>query len=478
MIRSNKKGYIILTLVLLISVFVPLMIVFVNWSVTSLHVVERNLQREISFHIAEAGIDYYRWHLAHDPEDFQDGTGVAGPYVHDFSDKNGTIIGSFSLDITPPEIGSTLVAIESTGSTLAQPNITRSIRAQLAVPSLATFAVAANSAMRFGEGTEVYGPIHSNGGIRFDGLAHNIVTSAKETYTDTDGDACTGNSWGVHTCLSPDDPSPTLEPSARPDVFEAGREYPVPQVDFTGLTNDLSNIKSEAQASGEYFGDSGKSGYRILLKTDDTFDIYKVNSLVSAPSGCYSSQADWGTWSVNSETFLGNYSNPSNGLIFVEDDLWVEGQIDGAKLTIAAGAFPDNANTRKSITVNNDLLYTNYDGQDVLALISQKNINAGLVSADTYRIDAALIAQNGRVGRFYYAPPSGWSNRCSPYHSRDEITLYGMLATNNRYGFAYTNNTGYVLRNIIYDGNLLYGPPPNFPLTSDSYQILSWEEIE
>jgi hypothetical protein len=123
------------------------------------------------------------------------------------------------------------------------------------------------------------------------------------------------------------------------------------------------------------------------------------------------------------------------------------------------------------------LRYTNYDGQDVLALIAQKNVNVGLVSAATLRIDAALVAKTGRVGRYYYGPPGGGSNRCSPYHSRTTLTLFGMIATNQRYGFAYTDNTGYTTRNITYDGNLLYGPPPSFPLTGDQYEVLSWKEI-
>ena len=38
--------------------------------------------REMAFQIAEAGINYYRWHLAHNKTDYQDGTGVPGPYVH------------------------------------------------------------------------------------------------------------------------------------------------------------------------------------------------------------------------------------------------------------------------------------------------------------------------------------------------------------------------------------------------------------
>ncbi len=164
-------------------------------------------------------------------------------------------------------------------------------------------------------------------------------------------------------------------------------------------------------------------------------------------------------------------------MIFAEDDAWVNGQINTARLTIAAGRFPDNPAHRKSITVNNDLLYTNYDGQDIIALIAQGNFNVGFESEDDLRIDAALIAQNGRVGRYYYRPPDQ-QNRCAPYHIRQTITLYGMIGTNERYGFAYADGTGYQNRNIIYDSNLLYNPPPNFPLTSDQYEIISWEEVK
>jgi hypothetical protein len=159
----------------------------------------------------------------------------------------------------------------------------------------------------------------------------------------------------------------------------------------------------------------------------------------------------------------------------VEDNLWVEGAINTARVTIAAGRFPDSPATRPAITVNNNLTYTNYDGTDVVSLISQGNLNVGMVSQDNLRIDAALVAQNGRVGRYYYPGPG--NRTCAPYHSRASITLYGMIVTNLRYGFAYTDGNGYDVRNITYDANLLYGPPPSFPLTTDQYQVISWQEI-
>lgn len=471
-----QPGQILIQVVVFGSIAVILIGGLVGWAGASIKASRQAVNREFAIQIAEAGIDYYRWHLAHAPQDYQDGTGAPGPYRHDFRNKDGTVIGQFVLAITPPPVGSTRVTIRSTGKVNADLNVKRNIITQLAKPSWAKYAVAANAAMRFGGGTEVFGPIHSNGGIRFDGLAHNVVSSTLAAYDDPDHSGA--NEFGVHTHVSPLDPFPPSSVPSRPDVFEAGRQFPVPAVDFTGITADLSQIKSDAQANGFYRSTSGALGYHIVLGTNDTFDLYRVTGFTAPPSGCTNllNQSGWSTWSISNQQLLGNYPFPANGLIFLEDDIFIDGQINTARLTVAAALFPDNPSFRKNIIINNDLRYTNYDGQDVISLIAQKNFNVGMVSEDDLRIDAALVAQNGRVGRHYYRPPGG-GNRCSPYHIRQTITLWGMIATNQRYGFAYTDGTGYQIRNINYDASLLYGPPPSFPLTSDQYTTLFWEEI-
>ncbi len=448
----------------------------VGWARLNVKAARQAVNRERALQIAEAGVDYYRWHLAHAPTDFQDGTVGAGPYLHDFRDKDGNVIGQFSLEITPPPLGSTLAVVKSSGSVGGETPAERAIEVRFAKPSIAKYAVAANDVMRFGEGTEVFGPIHSNQGIRFDGIAHNIVSSAVASYNDPDHTG--GNEFGVHTHSGSTDPLPPAAVPSRTDVFQVGRQFPVPVVDFAGITADLAQMKTDAQASGFYRASAGALGYHIVLKTNDTFDLYRVTNLVNAPSGCTNSQSQtgWGTWSIQNQNLIGNYAFPANGIIFLEDDVFVDGQIDGARLTIVAAFLPDNPPFRKNIIINNDLLYTTYDGSDVIGLIAQGNVTVGLVSEDDLRIDAALIAQNGRVGRYYYRPPSGGSQRCSPNHVRQTITLWGMIATNQRYGFAYTDGTGYLIRNLNYDGSLLYGPPPSFPLTSDQYVTLTWEE--
>ena len=473
-IIKNQDGIILPLVIVFGSIAMLILGGIVSWGLLNVKTARQTVKQEVAFQIAESGNEYYRWHLAHAPADYQDGTGTAGPYVHTFYDKTGQKIGQFTLTITAPPIGSSIVTVRSQGKAITDYLGTRTIVTQLAKPSLAKYSVAANANMRFGAGTEVFGPVQSNGGIHFDGLAHNIVTSALNQYVDPDyGGAA---QFGVYTMVSPADPTPPAAVPSRPDVFLAGRQFPVPAIDFTGFTTDISQMKTDAVANGFYRAGSGGLGYHVVLRTDDTFNLYKVTSLTAPPGGCTNSQsqAGWSSWSVGAETLLGNYPFPANGLVFLEDDVFVEGQINTARITIVAAIFPDDPTLRKNITVNNNLLYTNYDGQDVISLIAQNNFNVGLYSQDTLRIDAALIAQNGRAGRYYYKPGGSY---CGSNSTKTTLTLYGMIASNQRYGFAYTDNTGYQTRNIIYDDNLLYAPPPSFPQTSDQYTTLSWQEI-
>lgn len=469
-IKNLQRGYLLVQAIIFGTIGLVVLGGLINWGASNIKLSRYLNAREQSLALAEAGADYYRWHLAHSPTDFQDGTGEAGPYTHPFYDKNGEEIGEFVLEITPPVIGSTIVVIRSTGRTKGEFEIERTIETKLAIPSWAKYAVVANDDMRFGEGTEVFGPIHSNGGIRFDGLAHNLVTSARSTYNDPDHTGV--NEYGVHTHRAPVDYLPPNNLSTRSDIFAAGREISVPAIDFVGLSSDLADIKTKAKtADGLYLPHSGSLGYYLVFKINDTVDVYKVTSLEAAPSGCSSSQSGWGTWSVKRKTFLANYTFPTNGLIFIEDNIWVAGQIEGARLTIASARFPESVTTNTNITIVEDLKYSYFDGRDTLALIAQNDINIGLKSEDNLDIHAALMAKNGRVGRHYY------SSACGAEYKRSSLNLLGLIATNGRYGFAYVDGTGYNQRNLNYDGNLLYSPPPSFPLTSDQYQTISWREI-
>jgi hypothetical protein len=439
---------------------------FALWADVNIKAAYRSLNKGIAFAAAEAGVEYYRWHLAHATSDYYDGQGASstGPYVHGYYDKNGLALGSFELTITAPSSGSSVVTIRSAGKVNADPTIQKTIRVEFAKPSFAKYAVVANAAMRFGSGTETFGPLHSNAGIRFDGLAHNLITSAVSSYDDPDHSGA--NEFGVHTHVAPTDPLPPAAVPSRPDVFQAGRQFPVAPVDFAGVTQDLAQMRTDAQTSGFYATSSGARGYELVFNTNDTFTLRRVTATTTIPGGCGNDP-----WTISTSTLVGTYPLPGNGLIFIEDNAWIRGQVNTARVTVGSGRFPDNPSTRTNITFASSTLYTNYDGQDALSYIAQNNINIALKSDNVIRIDGAMIAQNGRVGRFYY------NSSCGTGYIRQQITSYGMIGTNQRYGFAYTDGTGYQIRTLIYDANLLYAPPPSFPLTTDDYEQISWEEL-
>lgn len=460
--QNKKIGSTLIFTLFSISIFLTLSMAALNWVLMQNKASLHSQIRERSFNIAEAGANYYRWHLAHAPKDFQDGTGGPGPYVHDYYDSYGNLIGKFELEITPPPIGSTITTIKSTGYLISSPNSKRVITTKQGTPSLTQFAVLADDNMRFGEDTEVFGRIHANGGIRFDGIAHNLVTSNKGTYTDPDTGLTKPGVW-----TSKSNPS---------QVFLAGTQFPVSRIDFGQVSGTLDTIRTAADANGIYLTPSGNRGYYIHLRNDQKLDIYKVTAVSSKCDGKATDRID----NKTSFTYKGKSSigldMPTNGLIFSDDKIWVDGQINNNRLTIGVGFSVTNPN---DIIVNNDLTYTHYDGTDSIGLIAQNNISTGLYSEDNLTIDGALFAQNGRVGRDYF--PSSCSGA---YYKRDVITLRGALGSSKRYGFSWiccdwAGNcswcSGYHYRNLNFDENLVYAPPPSFPTTATS-TIISWEE--
>jgi hypothetical protein len=88
-----KRGSITPALLIITGAF--LVVIYGLLSVLALQFDFSNRQvgGEQSLHIAEAGVNYYRWHLAHDPDDYTDATGASGPYEHEYLDPQGQAIG-------------------------------------------------------------------------------------------------------------------------------------------------------------------------------------------------------------------------------------------------------------------------------------------------------------------------------------------------------------------------------------------------
>lgn len=336
-------------------------------------------------------------------------------------------------------------------------------------PSVAEYAFVINSNVWAGEDREITGRYHSNGGIRMDGENKSTVTSAVADWQCSPTFGC--------------DPTET-----KPGIFGAGVgselwEFPAPPVDFVGITVDLVNMKTQAQASGLYFpqvsGGSDQRGYHLIFQNNGTVDVYEVEDTDYA----WSIHIDdiGGGWkrdyhTITDETFLGNYTIPSGcSLIFVEDKVWLEGEVKG-KVTVASADITD-PNYDTDIIIQSNINYTALDGTDGLTAIAEYSVLLPLVVPDDLELRGIFVAQNGYFGRNLY--PCWYS----PYDKRDSLETNGTIVSSGRVGtkWGYSGAgcgsgqwSGYDERENLYDRNLATDPPPLTPFVSDDFRFIEW----
>lgn len=419
---------------------------------------EATLTSEQAFQVAEAGINYYGWVLAHNPTDY---TGAD----QDYTDNSNNTIGHFTVNVTPPVAGSSIITLTSTGSSNLDANKKRTVQVRYGKPSYAKFAVLTNTNVWFGENEAVHGRLHSNGGIRMDGVGDSLVTTVKETYI------C----GPEHGCND----------EVKPGIWGTGQDpvlwdFPVADaVDFNSITLDFEAMQTAAQNDGIYLGKSTAYGYHIVFKDDSTLTINLVGKMHKAVTGY--DGTNWVTESndIQTNSPITGYQDipmPDNGLIFVEDQTWVSGNVNG-RVTVAAAHLPDDGTATYDIIISDNITYVpDRTSGSVLGLIAQQDILVPLFSPTKLTVDAAMLAQKGHVIRYYYS-----SSTSKEHAIKQDINTYGTIITNTVWTWTWVNasgkiTSGYTASVINYDPALEYSPPPFFP-TQDEYDFISWEEI-
>lgn len=461
---TKNAGYLLVLVLVFGAIFFTIISSFVVFIVTQSRLVTQRVQVESAGQIAEAGLNYYKWFLSHYPNDITNGTGLPGPYVGVYRDPEGTAIGEYSLTVASTTYCGDTASIDVTavGYTYAAPAVKRTLSAHYARPTVASYSYILNANVWVGSDAQIVGPYHSNGGIRFDGTNNSVVTSGQSTWSCDPSFGCTPTSTknGVFTT--------TANPNT--SLFD----FPAAPINFAGITVDLANLEAKAKTKGGlYFGPSGKSGYYLIFNADGTVEVRKVNSKQNEPNG-YA----WGRYMniLNGTSLIGTYAIPQScPVIFVEDQVWVEGTVKGKATLVSADI--DTNGVDPSIILNNNILYANTTSS--LMAISEYDTLIGLVVPDDMKLNGIFISQTGHFGRNYYdtSMPNAWQT----YIKRNSLTLNGTIVSNGRVGTKWvdgSNNflSGFNTRNFSYDRNLIASPPPLVPVTSDVYQFSEWRD--
>ena len=521
-LQKETSGFVLPTILSFLIAIIIISAAVVQLIGSNTSIVGNNINSQRAFNIAEAGVNYYLWHLSHNPTDFKDGKSTPvtpdpilgfGPYEHDYIDDNARKQGTFTLWIKPQGNGSTVAKIRSIGKTSGS-NLIRTVEAQVGAPSFASYGLVSDTALWFGSTETATGPVHSNQGVRMDGPSTADVTSSNATYVPSsqlggNGSTSRPGVWCDSSIITP------VNCNTRSKV---DWRYPVPTVDFNQVTGSLCTMKKTAfsansstaslanlanacnqtpttrtssylpqrASNGSY---NISRGYLIQLNSNGTYDLFNVNG--------ENDRLTPYTNALTLQSVASGIAVPSSGVIFAEDNVWVRSNPTfNGRLTIGAGRLANSNNAQ--IVIADDIVYTTKNGTVALGLVAEDSVLIAPYAPPstggfTFEVNAAIIAQTGsvRYPSVYRSNSNactrGWSN------SNQQFTFYGSVASRQSWtwtwllgasscGDAVFNAaegryiSGINNNNTQYDYNFLYAPPPSFPITS-TYNILSWREV-
>lgn len=522
--HSQQSGFVMSTTLAMIVVMTIVVAALASMIAVNISNARSQELSQRAFNIAEAGANYYLWHLSHNPGDFKDGLATPstpdpqlgyGPYTHDYYDTSGRKTGTYTLWIKPQSNGSTIATVRVIGKAQSTSgSSTRTVEVKIGAPSYASYGLLADNEVWFGSTESASGPIHSNKGIRLDGASDSDATSARSTYVPSaslggNGSTAYPGVWCSALVTAP------VNCNTRSKV---DWRYPVPAIDFNQITGDLCTIKKKAfesspstaslatqtnaciqvpttqtpgylprtSTTGTY---SVSRGYLVTLNNNDTYDLERVTA-VNDRLTPYTS-------ALTRTAVASGVAIPSNRVIFAEDNIWLRTSTNyNNRVTIASGRLAQST-VSTHITLAGNVLYQDKDGTDVIGLVSEGSFYIApyaipTTSSFNAEFDVAVIAQNGDAvytGSTYNSASTvctrGWSG------ANQKMLFYGSVATRGLWTWTWVRSSpcgdmvsigggkyvsGVHNNTTQYDYNLLYSPPPFFPTTS-TYNILEWREV-
>jgi Tfp pilus assembly protein PilX len=485
----EERGF-VLPLVLMVLVVMGLMAVALTSAIQrNQQHVSRDMDYTESLAVAEAGLNQYLWMVAQglssEVNDFAiPGSTGSDDHKETYTLNGDTASGTYTMEVTAPwtDDDDSTITVDVTGYSDADPTVSRTVSAHIGRPAFSEYVLLVDDAVYIGGAPDDpdrqwYGKTHSNTGIRI------------ETYNINDTITCARSSYNYGGSTKPGVWSDYISGS---DPSRALWNFPVPPVDFDTVTSDFVRLSEKATGNANlpYVNPVGNNehGWYILLLPGEKYKVAQVSDEYENKN--YSSGYNRGGY-LTYGSFSSVRDYPDDGVIYVNDNVWVQGANLDGHITIASSGQlnPSGKTAATSINIIGDITYSAKDGTVSVGLIAQNNVKipmyAPMGAVGTMgtslsspgnidmEIDAALIAQEGAEFVSRDSSSNPWGPR------RRLLTFYGSVSSRGTPTRATTSGTtycGFAEGANSYDRFLLNNPPPYFP-TIGSYQILDWREL-
>jgi hypothetical protein len=487
-VRGAQGGYIMIIAMLVLLAAGMLAATLTTSLAFSGEHVARDRAYTDSLAIAEAGLNQYLWMVQSGNSSLANNYAIPGnngadPHyqVFDFADPydKHTIQGRYAILVTPPSASDSNISVKVTGKANDPLSTPRTVSAHVGQPSFSQYLLLTNDEVWIGGPLDRvwHGKTHSNTGICIDTANINdMITSARQTYSSGMFGGTRNGVWSGHDYTVPSN-----------DPSRAYWHFAVPPIDFLTVTADFPALSALAVGNGINLPYSTSTahdytqGWYIKLLANQQYQIKRVTG--ETQSATYSSGGSVGgnltLVTPSSPVPSGVLNYPTNGIIYVNDNVWVEGTGLSGRITIASSGQLNGSGKTAATDINivGDLTYAAKDGTVAVGLIAQNNVEipayapwkkSGTISTMDMEIDCALIAEKGK--EYVNASDLGGPDR-------DMLSIYGSVSSYTRpYRYNTGNGGGFAQGSNTYDPYLLHNPPPYFP-TAGSYQIIDWNEL-
>ncbi|MBH41196.1 MAG: hypothetical protein CL685_00600 [Candidatus Magasanikbacteria bacterium] len=425
-LRFNTKG----SSLLLVLVFGSALLLSLTLGLSAYGTMVLRHNTQITKHaqireIAEAGTTYYSWVLHNNPDDLWDGNppGTPGPFVHDYTDAHGNVIGSYAISVTQDENDAT--SIQSTGWLHNYPNIKKTFKITQGEGGFAfPYILTIKNPGILSSDMQISGSVHSN-----NTLTCNILINQEIQANMIQGSGGPAELW----------------------------HSPVPPIDFVGLRQDTINTLSSMAEHDEGLiipAPHGGLGWHVVLLETGGFDLYKVTSRECHCNQHNCSRSYCNT--IGNEVFVGHYDFPENGVIYVHNYVWIDGVINGK------ATFFTNPNIGYGFFLNDTITKKDNSGNHILGLFTRGFLIIPYDSPNNMTIEAVLMAPSiSRLFRNIYDP-------ALEKNTRNSFHLLGTYIASSLPSLKHKTNagdfySGYQTVQYTFDPQLLEDAPPGFP---------------